>query len=215
MGLSERLKPGLERGRRLPVAVACGISLLALGCASIPAPQHVSGPAQRLVLTLTEIPYPGFEVEAGSSHAGYYSNRRVAGKDSALLQGLDRAGRQSGYERDFSRAVSPVQVVGPVVIESSASLYSTSKGAGKGLALLGGQLHAQGATPISTGQLGEQALGYAALKQLNGTSYASYTVLWRQANVVAAIQIEGNAATLDIQYALTLAKTQEGLLNHA
>lgn len=213
MGLSERLRSGRERG--LPVAVACGLSLLALGCAPSPAGQHVSGPVQRLVLTLTQIPYPGFEVEAGSPHAGYYSNHRVAGTDTALLKGLDRAGRQSGYERDFSRAVSPAQAVGPVVIESSASLYSTSNGAGKGLALMGAQVHAQGATPISTGQLGEQALGYAALKQLNGTSYASYTVLWRQANVVAAIQIEGNSATLDIQYALTLARAQQGLLKHA
>lgn len=197
------------------MVVACGVSLLVLGCSPGPSSQQVSGPAQRLVLSLAQIPYPGFEVESGSTHAGVYSNQRLAGKDKTLLRELERAGRRSGYERDFSRAVSPVQAVGPVVIESSASLFSTSSGAGKGLTLLGGQLHAEGATPISTGKLGDVALGYVALKQLNGTSYASYTVAWRQANVVAAIQIEGNSATLDIQYALNLAKVQEGILRRA
>lgn len=148
-------------------------------------------------------------LEHGSPSAGYYSDQRAAGGNRALLGKLRAAGREQGYEADFTRSPSPQQAVGPVVIESSATLYRSAGGAAQGLRLVGQQALAAGGTAISTGKLGDQALGFMLVKQFEGTSYEAYIVAWRQANLVAAIQVEGNAATLDIQYALTLAAIQQ------
>ena len=178
------------------------------GCGTAPA-HLIKAPLPDLVLTIAEIPYPGFVVEPGSSSAGYYSNQRAAGKNTALLAKLEAAGREGGYEVDFNRSQSPQQAVGPVVIESSAALYRSAAGASQGLRLVGEQAAAAGGTAISTGKLGDQALGFMLVRQFEGTSYEAYIVAWRQANVVAGIQVEGNAATLDIQYAISLATIQQ------
>jgi hypothetical protein len=169
----------------------------------------IRGPVEDLPLTVQEIPFPGFEVEANSPSAGFYSNSRLAAGDVATLAALRRAGRLGGYERDFSRAVSPVQAVGPVVIESSASLFRTGSGAAQGLALLGAELVRAGGTPISTGQVGQAVLGYVIQKQLDGVAYDSFVVLWRQDNAVGVILAAGNAATMDVQYAVQLAQLAE------
>ncbi len=177
------------------------------GCAAAPA--MIRGPVEDLPLTVQEIPFPGFEVEANSPSAGFYSNSRLAAGDAATLAALRRAGRVDGYERDFSRAASPVQAVGPVVIESSTSLFRTASGAAQGLSLLGRGLVRAGGTPISTGQVGQEVLGYVIQKQLNGVAYDSFVVLWRQANAVAVVLAAGNAATMDVQYAVQLAQIAE------
>lgn len=178
------------------------------GCGTAPA-RLIKAPLKDLVLTVAQIPYPGFVVEQGSSSAGYYSNQRTAGKDAALLRELQRAGREEGYEVDFNRSPSPQQAVGPVVIESSAAIYHSASGAAQGLRLVGEQALAAGETAVSTGRLGDQALAFMEVRQFEGTSYEAYVVTWREANVVAAIQVEGNAATLDIQYAIALATIQQ------
>ncbi|MHB1525857.1 MAG: hypothetical protein ACYCZN_06220 [Candidatus Dormibacteria bacterium] len=189
-------------------AVGCSVSVLLGGCGTAP-PQLVKVPLNDLVLTVAELPYPGFVVEHGSPSAGYYSNQRAAGKSTALLRKLEEAGREGGYEADFNRSASPQQAVGPVVIESSATRYRTTAGAAQGLNLVAQQAVAAGGTAISTGKLGDQAVGFMLVRQFSGTSYEAYVVAWRQANIVGGIQVEGNAATLDIQYAISLATIQQ------
>lgn len=190
------------------VAVGCSASTVLGGCAVISG-GLVKAPVRDLVLTVAEIPYPGFVVEHGAATAGYYNNARVAGTDKILLDELRKAGRDSGYEADFDRDASPVAAIGPVVIESSASTYSTAMGAVAGLKLVYQQTVASGASAISTGTIGQQTFGFTSTKPLDGTTYEAFVVAWREDNVVAGIEIEGNAATLDVQYATTLAKLQE------
>lgn len=175
----------------------------------------IKTPVTELVLTVGSLPFPGFVVERSSPSAGYYSNKRLAGKDLSLLRELDSAGRLTGFEVDFDRAASPQQAVGPVVIESSASTYRTAKGAATGLRLLAQQARAEGGVQISTGRLGDGGVGFTLQKQFAGTSYEAFILAWRQNNVVGGIQIEGNAATLDISYALTLADLQQRLIGAA
>jgi hypothetical protein len=193
------------------VAVGCSASAVLGGC-SVISSTLVKAPVKDLVLTVAEIPYPGFVVEHGSASAGYYSDARVAGKDKALLDELRKAGRDSGYEADFDRDASPVAAIGPIVIESSASIYSTATGAEAGLRLVDQQTLAGGASAISTGTIGQQTFGFTSTEPLDGTTYEAFVVAWREDNVVAGIEIEGNAATLDIQYATSLAKLQANRL---
>lgn len=194
-------------------AGGCASSLLG-GCAGAPA-SPIRRPVTDLVLTVGSLPFPGFVVERGSPSAGYYSNQRLAGHDTALLRALESAGRITGFEADFDRAASPQQAVGPVVIESSAATYRTAAGAATGLGLVAKQARADGGTQISTGKLGDGGIGFSLQKQFAGTSYEAFIVAWRQNNVVGGIQIEGNAATLDISYALTLADLQQRLIGAA
>ncbi len=195
------------------LAAGSGAGALLAGCG--PAGPIIHEPPRELVLTVGEIPYPGFVVEHGSPSAGVYSDRRAAAGDRAVLRRLEAAGRISGYEADFTRSISPQQAVGPVVIESSAATYTTAAGAATGLEVVAQQARAAGGVQISTGQLGDQAVGFVLQKQFAGTSYEAFVVAWRQDNVVGGIQIEGNAATLDVNYAVTLARLQQRQIERA
>ncbi len=186
---------------------SCAGALLA-GCAGGQGALINKSPKQ-LVLSVGQIPYPGFVVESGSASAGVYSNRRAAGGSAAVLRKLEAAGRITGYQADFDRSLSPQQAVGPVVIESSAATYRSDAGAAAGLRVVAEQARSAGGVQISTGKLGDQAVGFTLQKQFDGTSYEAFVVAWRQQNVVAGIQIEGNAATLDVNYAVDLAQLQQ------
>jgi hypothetical protein len=195
------------------LAVGCGAGAALAGCG--PAGSVIHKPPQDLVLTVAEIPYPGFVVEQGAPSAGVYSDRRAAAGNRVWLRRLESAGRITGYQADFTRSLSPQQAVGPVVIESSAATYTTAAGARTGLEVLAQQARSAGGVQISTGHLGDQAVGFMLQKQFAGTSYEAFVVAWRQDNVVAGIQIEGNAATLDVNYAVTLAQLQQRQIERA
>ncbi|MGH7759181.1 MAG: hypothetical protein ACREN7_07705, partial [Candidatus Dormibacteria bacterium] len=58
-------------------------------------------------------------------------------------------------------------------------------------------------------RLGQEVRAFTAIRSLDQTSYESFVVEWRQDNVDNEIRIAGNAATLDLNYALTLARLQQ------
>jgi hypothetical protein len=161
------------------------------------------------VLTLSQLPYPGFVVEKGSSNTGVISNKQAAGGAASILRRYEDQGRQNGYIATFDRQVSPQEVVGPVVIESSAVTYKTAAGAASGFELEKKALASESWQQVSTGNLGEQVVAFTETKEVDQTEYQSFVLDWRQANVMNEIRIAGNAATLDITYALTLARVQQ------
>jgi len=178
-----------------------------VGCGSSPALIRIS--PQALVLRLSQLPYPGFVKEKGSSNSGVISNKKVAGGAPAVLRRIQAQGRESGYIATYDREVSPQEVVGPVVIESAAVTYKTAAGAASGFALEKKALASASWEQVSTGKLGEQAVAFTETKEVDQTEYQSFVLDWRQANVVNEIRIAGNAATLDLTYALTLARVQQ------
>lgn len=126
-----------------------------------------------------------------------------------MLRKYQAQGRKSAYIATFEREVSPQEVVGPVVIESSAVTYQTTAGAAGGFAQEKSQLGTSGWEAVSTGTLGDQAVAFTETKAVDQTEYQSFVLEWRQANVVNEIRIAGNAATLDLAYALTLGRVQQ------
>ena len=178
-----------------------------VGCASSPA--LIKSSPKALVLTLSQLPYSGFVVEKGSKADGFISNSEAAGGDASLLRRYQTEGRQSAYLVTFVREVSPQTVVGPVVIESSAVLYTSASGAASGFVEEKKQLGQAGWVEVSTGRLGAEAVAFTESKALDQTQYQSFVLDWRQANVVNQIHIAGNAATLDLNYALSLARVQQ------
>ncbi|MGA7172792.1 MAG: hypothetical protein WB020_04330, partial [Candidatus Dormiibacterota bacterium] len=148
-------------------------------------------------------------IEKGSSNTGVISNKQAASGSASVLRRYQAQGRQSGYIATFDREVSPQEVVGPVVIESSAVTYKTASGAESGFELEKKALASESWEEVSTGKLGEQAEAFTETKEVDQTEYQSFVLDWRHANVVNEIRIAGNAATLDLTYALTLARVQQ------
>jgi hypothetical protein len=189
------------------------VAITLVGCGSTPA--LINSSPKTLVLRLSQLPYPGFVAETGSGTNGFISNKKAAGNNHALLRTYTREARQTAYLATFDREVSPQEVVGPVVIESSAVRYGSEPGAADGLAEAKTQLAKSGWTEISTGSLGAQSFGFTETKALDQTEYQSFVVDWRQANVVNQIRVAGNAATMDLTYALTLARVQQRAEAHS
>jgi hypothetical protein len=178
-----------------------------VGCGNTPG--LIQSSPKALVLSLSQLPYPGFVVETGKGTNGFISNKMAAAGDRALLRRYASEGRQTAYVATFDREVSPQEVIGPVVIESSAVRYGSAAGAAGGFAQARSQLAQTGWTQISTGSLGAQSFGFTETKVLDQTEYQSFVVDWRKDNVVNQIRIAGNAATMDLTYALTLARVQQ------
>lgn len=189
------------------------LAITLVGCGSTPA--LIKSSPKALVLRLSQLPYPGFVVETGSGTNGFISNKTAAGGNRALLRTYAHEDRKSAYLASFEREVSPQEVIGPVVIESSAVRYGSAAGAAGGFAEAKTQLAKSGWTEISTGGLGAQSFGFTETKALDDTEYQSFVVDWRQANVVNQIRIAGNAATMDLTYALTLARVQQRAEAHS
>ncbi|HVB14340.1 MAG TPA: hypothetical protein VNH38_06260 [Candidatus Dormibacteraeota bacterium] len=147
--------------------------------------------------------------EKGSNATGVISNKKAAAGTAAVLRLYKSEGRQSAYIATFVREVSPQVVVGPVVIESSVVSYASATGAASGYAREKKSMKQSGWKQVSTGRLGEEAAAFTETKALDQTEYQSFVIDWRQANVVNQIRIAGNAATLDLAYALTLARVQQ------
>jgi hypothetical protein len=177
------------------------------GCGSSAA--LIRSSPKTLVLHLSQLPYPGFVVETGKGTNGFISNKTAAAGDRALLRRYASEDRQTAYLATFDREVSPQEVIGPVVIESSAIRYGSASGAAGGFVEARSQLAQDGWTEISTGSLGAESFGFTETKALDQTEYQSFVVDWRQDNVVNQIRIAGNAATMDLTYALTLARVQQ------
>jgi hypothetical protein len=193
--------------------VVGSFAITLVGCGNTPA--LIQSSPKALVLHLSQLPYPGFVVETGSGTNGFISNKTAAGGNHALLRAYAREGRQSAYLATFDREVSPQEVIGPVVIESSAVRYGSAGGAAGGFAEAKTELAKSGWSEISTGALGAQSFGFTETKALDETEYQSFVVDWRQANVVNQIRIAGNAATMDLTYALTLARVQQRAEAHS
>jgi len=177
------------------------------GCGNSSAP--ITASPRTLVLTLLQLPYAGFTIENGSKSTGFISNKTAAGGQGAALRRFEAEDRKSAYLATFIREVSPQEVVGPVVIASSAVLYGSISGASSGFTAASKQLGQTGWQHVSTGPLGDQAAGFTESRMANQVDYQSFVIDWRQSNVVNQVRIAGNAATLDIGYALTLARIQQ------
>ncbi len=193
-------------------AVATGALLtcgLLAGCASQGAAPVIRTDPARLVLSLGQLPYPGFQLETATPGTGRRSNPAVAGGSPAALRTLERQGRITGYTRDFDRPVLVSAAVGPVIIQSVATQYRTAAEAAAALGRAAAGLVAAGDTQLSAGRVGQAALAFTGQRTAAGVTYGEYIVEWREHNILNGIVIEGNALGLDVGYALTLARVQD------
>jgi hypothetical protein len=127
-----------------------------------------------------------------------------------------RFGRSDGWIARYRRPGS-TETPGPLVIESRADLFASADGAHDELSAARSELGTAvgpraAAEPLADPDLGEEAFAATILDPRGGAGAADvrfYLVVWRQANVVASIFVNGFEEKLTLQQALDLARAQE------
>jgi len=192
------------RGRRAGQLVA--LLLVAAGCAG-PHAALLTGNPLRYLIGIDQLVAPNF---TAFTTAALVDASALAGGDIATATALTHDGLHSAarveYQRaeDFSTANGPLDVV--ATVERFAGV------AGARTAYLAGvrQLDAgPGATPTSTGPLGDDAHAISVVKTTSGgLSAVEITVEWRVANLVNIIVARGRYGGTRLDDVLVLADRQ-------
>ncbi len=184
---------------RLIAAAVLGVFLLA-GCGSsgttIP-----SSKLSKLVLQQRDLP---------KAFTAFYLGRQLASDQPGTRADPERNGRLGGWIGRFHRSGSPA-TLGPVVIASRADLFEDSGGAKKELEADKEHLSRLAGKPIDPGTLGEAAIAYTFL-QPGGVNVRGYSIVWRQDNAAAELDLNGFEGKLTLRDALALARKQQARL---
>lgn len=104
---------------------------------------------------------------------------------------------------------------GPLVVASTVDVFPGSDQAKKELDLFRAQLgRVVGGKPLSLAKLGDEATGVTSV-QPGGLAVRSFTVAWRERNVVASVTANGFEGKLSLADVLRLARRQERKLARA
>lgn len=186
--------------RRLSLLV---LALAAAGCSFGGDDASVSRQAlPRLVLQQSDLPRVFFRFDEG----------RQGLTDSPGGQRADatRFGREDGWKARYRRSGTE-RTKGPLVIESRADLFSSADGAKDDLDaaredLAEDQLDWQ---PIDEPGLGDESFAATHVEAGLGKGVRYYQVYWRDANVTAALSLNGFEGRFPLSDALALARKQE------
>jgi hypothetical protein len=176
------------------------------GCGSDGAALSTGNPTAYLI-TIDQLVAPDFTVSSAATHVDATT---LASGDAALATALGKDGLQTAasveYQRaaDFSTANGPLDVV--AIAMQFASIGGATSAYGSGVR----QLDAlPGATPTSTGPLGDEAHAISVVKTTSGgLSAVEITVEWRVRNIVNIIITRGRYGGTRLDDALVLANLQ-------
>lgn len=191
-------------GRCAVVTVAL---LVALGGCTGSAPGlHAANPL-RYLIGIDQLVAPNFTV---SSAAAQVDISVFSGGDSATATALRHDGLQSAARVEYQRAEDFTTANGPLDVVATVERFSGIAGAHS--AYLAGvqQLDARpGATPTSTGPLGDDAHAISVVKTTTGGLVAvEITIEWRVANLVNIIVARGRYGGTRLDDVLVLANRQ-------
>lgn len=115
-----------------------------------------------------------------------------------------RFGRVDGWKARYRRPGSR-QTSGPLVVESRADVFAAPDGARSDFDAYGGELEASGTQLEEVPELGERAI----VATLTQGDVRFFLVMWRDANAVGAINVNGFVHRLTREQALELARKQQ------
>jgi hypothetical protein len=122
----------------------------------------------------------------------------------------ERFGRRDGWKARYHRQGTP-RTAGPIVVESRADLFDSSGGAEDDLEaarrdLEEGEVEWQ---PIDEPGLGDESFAATVVEGGAGSGVRHYHVYWRDANVMAFLNVNGFEQRLALEEVLELARKQE------
>jgi len=140
----------------------------------------------------------------------FYLGPQVAADQPGTRADPRRNGRLGGWIGRYHRSGSPA-TSGPVVIASRTDLFEGSSGAKKELEADKEQLHRRSGKPVDPGTLGDAAVAFTFLQQ-GAVNIRSYSIVWRQDNAAAELDLNGFEGKLTFADALALARMQQARL---
>lgn len=182
--------------------------MVAAGCGDAAAPTVLRGEPIAYLLTVDQLVSPDFSSDVAPHRLGVTD---IAGADGAVAQQLSNAGFLAGAATDFFRAGGNLaDTNGPLQVRDSVEEFSSTSGAASILAADTGRLNAvAGATPISTGPLGDQAHATSVTATTAaGLRAVELTVEWRVANLIDVLVVRGRDGGTRLDDALVLAHRQ-------
>lgn len=188
-----------------------GLAVLAFvvalsGCGSAGGPLATGNPT-RYLITIDQLVAPDFTV---SSAAAPVSADTLAGVDSALAAALRTDGLQAAARVEYQRAADFSTANGPLDVVATAMQFASVAGASSAYTSAVRTLDAlPGATPTSTGPLGDEAHAISVVKTTpSGLSAVEITLEWRVDNIVNILITRGRYGGTRLDDALVLAGLQ-------
>lgn len=169
----------------------------------------MAGTPASCLLTLDQLGAPGFTVD---TPVHVISIADVAANDTLRAQRLAVDGYSGGAAVDFFR--QPVNIAlenGPIQVRDQCERFTTATGAAALYADDVGRLDAAaGATPVSTGSLGDagHATTTTVTDPASGVRLVEFIVEWRVANLVDVLTVRGRDGGTRLSDALDLAHRQ-------
>ncbi len=188
-----------------------GLAVLALvvalsGCGSAGAALSTGNPTAYLI-TIDQLVAPDFTVSSAATHVDATT---LASGDAALATALGKDGLQTAASVEYQRAADFSTANGPLDVVATAMQFASVAGATSAYGAGVRQLDAlPGATPTSTGPLGDEAHAISVVKTTTGgLSAVEITVEWRVGNIVNIIIARGRYGGTRLDDALVLANLQ-------
>jgi hypothetical protein len=124
---------------------------------------------------------------------------------------LARWGRLEGYDIVFGRRVGPATLQdGPILVESSASLYRGPGGAHSAFTYTRQHFVPPGYVPLQLGfAIGQEARQWVRQGEAGVGTVLQYLVIWRERNVDASIIVTGRVGVVSAADPAPLARAQD------
>jgi len=177
------------------------------GCTTSSSSGLRTGNPLRYLITVDQLVAPNFTV---SSTAALVDASALAGGDTITAAALSHDGLQSAARVEFQRAEDFTIANGPIDIVATVEQLAADAGASSAYSADVQQLdHRSGATPISTGPLGDEAHAISVVKTTpGGLSAVEITIEWRVGNLVNIIVARGRYGGTRLDDVLVLANRQ-------
>lgn len=176
------------------------------GCGSAGVSLATGNPTGYLI-TIDQLVAPDFTVYSNATHV---TANTLANGDAAVAAALGKDGLRTAASVEYQRAADFSTANGPLDVVATAMQYASVAGATSAYSAGIRQLDAlPGATPTSTGPLGEEAHAISVVKTTTGgLSAVEITLEWRVGNIVNIIITRGRYGGTRLDDALVLANAQ-------
>ena len=183
--------------RLIPVAALAALLLAGCGSSGTAIPKSK---LTKLVLQQGDLP----------KFASFYLGPQVAADQPGTRSDPERNGRLGGWIGRWHRAGSP-STKGPLVVASRTDLFESSGGAKQELAADEQHLSHLAGKPVDPGKLGDAAIAFTFL-QHGAVDVRNYSIVWRQDNAAAELDLNGFDGKVTLADALALARKQQARL---
>jgi hypothetical protein len=193
-------------GRRALPILALAVSIAGCSDSKTDAALHTGNPL-RYLITLDQLVAPNFTVFTAAAPV---MASTLAGGDATAAAALSHDGLQSAARVEFQRIESFATANGPLDVVATVERFGSIAGASSAYSAGTRRLDSRsGATPTSTGPLGDQAHAISVVKTTPaGFPAVEITIEWRIGNLVNIIVARGRYGGTRLDDVLVLAARQ-------